>query len=335
MRAAENFQLTTYLFFTLSGYLLARPFFAALAEARRLPSIRVYLLHRFFRIVPCFWLVAVLTLARHGTSAASPLDIAAIFAFAQTFHSQPVDFFFAHIWTLDAEALFYCLLPIVCLATAAVIGRIKSDVIRPAVIGAIGILCLAISLALTFTMADSDWQFAPPPFDLLSAFIPGILLAVIDVTYRERMKEWRPGSALSWGLLIAGVLLIVRAALLDLTQAQERQIEGALGYSLIIASLLILQWTRGSCWRLLDNRLLRWMGTRSYSLYLLHFGILLEFAPVYGWALNTAIKLLIVVPAAGGVTLLAAEFLYRTVERPFVHLGHRFTPSPAGVKLQR
>src|SRR6186713_1297834 len=44
------------MFFVLSGFLLARPFWQALDSGDLLPSLRIYALRRAARIVPGFWL---------------------------------------------------------------------------------------------------------------------------------------------------------------------------------------------------------------------------------------------------------------------------------------
>ncbi|MEO8686355.1 MAG: acyltransferase family protein, partial [Devosia sp.] len=49
------------MFFVLSGFLLARPFWQALDRGRPLPSLRIYALRRAARIVPGFWLALTVT----------------------------------------------------------------------------------------------------------------------------------------------------------------------------------------------------------------------------------------------------------------------------------
>src|SRR4051794_31497697 len=51
-----------WLFFALSGYLIAGPFLRALAEGRRQPPVRSYAIRRAARILPAYWvaLAAVL-----------------------------------------------------------------------------------------------------------------------------------------------------------------------------------------------------------------------------------------------------------------------------------
>src|SRR5688572_21954674 len=45
------------MFFVLSGFLLARPFWTALDEGRPMPSLKVYALRRAARIFPGYWFI--------------------------------------------------------------------------------------------------------------------------------------------------------------------------------------------------------------------------------------------------------------------------------------
>ena len=52
-----NLALGVTLFFALSGFLLYRPFAAAIARAEALPSIPAYLRNRALRILPAYWVI--------------------------------------------------------------------------------------------------------------------------------------------------------------------------------------------------------------------------------------------------------------------------------------
>ena len=61
------------LFFILSGFLLSRPFFLAMARGDRRPSVRHYLWKRVLRVLPLYWVVVAVALlfdpANHGPRA--------------------------------------------------------------------------------------------------------------------------------------------------------------------------------------------------------------------------------------------------------------------------
>src|SRR4051794_21553692 len=74
-----HLDLGLYVFFVLSGYLLARGFAAALVTGTPRPRVGRYVAHRIRRIVPAFWAALLLTLAIEGTNGASLADVARTF----------------------------------------------------------------------------------------------------------------------------------------------------------------------------------------------------------------------------------------------------------------
>ena len=55
-----NLAYGVVLFFTLSGFLLYRPFAASIVRGERLPSVRGYLRNRALRILPAYWAILFL-----------------------------------------------------------------------------------------------------------------------------------------------------------------------------------------------------------------------------------------------------------------------------------
>ena len=56
-----------YLFFALSGFLVAAPFVTAFVEGRPRPRLLPYFRNRALRLVPAAWLLFAFVLLRHGT----------------------------------------------------------------------------------------------------------------------------------------------------------------------------------------------------------------------------------------------------------------------------
>ena len=73
---------------------------------------------------------------------------------------------------------------------------------------------------------------------------------------------------------------------------------------------------------LLDNKFMRWFGTRSYGIYLYHFPIfvLLEKIRVH----NNIPSLLLVTSLRFGISLVLAEISYRFMETPILKLKDKF-----------
>jgi peptidoglycan/LPS O-acetylase OafA/YrhL len=74
---------------------------------------------------------------------------------------------------------------------------------------------------------------------------------------------------------------------------------------------------------------MQWLGERSYAIYVVHVAVIVEFKRIYladGRGPWTALALATLI--AGGVSLVLAEVLHRTVERPFLALRGRLAVMP-------
>jgi peptidoglycan/LPS O-acetylase OafA/YrhL len=320
-----SLQLGIYVFFALSGYLLARPFIVAFHNDERPPDVRRYFANRLLRIVPAFWVVAALTLVLLGTKGASGKQLALLFGFAQTYDESEASRQIVQAWTLGAEMLFYLLLPLVAVAMSATIGKLPRG--RARLGAAAGLLGGALVLAYVYRVTgEGRLAQRPRPPAMLFAFAPGIALAAAEVLHLGRRIGRRRGSAVAWACLLTGLgLLVTRDHVRDLP-AQVAL--ATLGCGLVVAGPLVLQWTRGRAWPLLDNRVMQWLGERSYAIYLVHFQIVKQFADVYEhhgyWGAAGRVAVLAV-----PLTLVAAELLHRLVEVPFLRLRARWRRTPA------
>ena len=120
-------------FFVLSGYLLYRPFAAALLRGDGRPSDRRYLRHRLLRIVPAYWVVVVASFlfaastglvlpstafspAASGVTSIPLSELARFATFTQVYWKDSVAGPFPQAWTLCVEMAFYLVLPVLAWA---------------------------------------------------------------------------------------------------------------------------------------------------------------------------------------------------------------------------
>jgi peptidoglycan/LPS O-acetylase OafA/YrhL len=109
--------------------------------------------------------------------------------------------------------------------------------------------------------------------------------------------------------------------------ARQTPIHHALGQRALLAvlctgalmlGLVVLQLGTGAAPRLFANRLMQWMGERSYSFYLAHIWVLLEIDHALGGGESIATRLAIMAAVALPLTTAIAALSYRYVERPFL-----------------
>ncbi len=310
--------LSLSIFFVLSGYLISRPFAAAYVRGGIPPDAGRYARNRLLRIVPAFWFAVLLTLAVFGLSGSSPLIVPLTLGFGQVF--APGAPFVTHIaqgWTLGAEVTFYALVPV-----AALLSMRSPAGGTPAGRGRrLLALCLALAAGTvawrSLDPTDTTWIEVFP--GVAAAFAPGIALAAVEAAWPERLASLR-ARQLAAPVALAGVALLLLAAAAPAQATWWRWMAEAAGGGLVVAGALLRERSGAPAWRLLRNPVTDWLGHRSYSIYVLHYGIVLWLAQrlaVSGHPWQTLVR--VAVPALLA-TLLFADVSWRCVEQPFLRL---------------
>ncbi len=317
-----------FVFFVLSGYVLGLPFATHRPAARG--GWARYFPRRLVRLYVPVWgafavAMASLTFVDRDYAAGAsvwlrlhPTDIdgEAMWRHLLLLPSGPMG---ANgvLWTLRYEVMFSLLLPLVVVfcRTLPRLNAIKG----PLLLGAAGFF---------FTNKGPDLSFLLPVFTL------GTLLAVERDRvrgYADRIRAWASSGTVWWILSIATVLALGNAwSLRGLTtdpDTIQRLARPSLALTVAGAAGAVLLTAEGPWRHLFDQPLLRWLGSRSFSLYLVHepivvaVGVLLGDRPTLPWSLAVAIP----------VALVVAEVFFRLVERP----SHRLSRWIGGASRPR
>ena len=310
------------IFFVLSAYLLSRPFLHAYIGDEPIPSLSRYLRNRALRILPAFWVVLVLVFVLFGTRGDSFWESLGLASFISSFKASGLHGVFGQPWSLNVEVRFYVLLPLAALVLIALKRALGRRLPRWARI----VLVLGL-IALGF---DASQDYAPhdePFYDSFAAnaahFAPGLLLAVLEHIVPGRAHATRWARYAAPPMFAAGLGLTLFSQYLSYRIPSElvRYIL-PLGAGLILAGPLLWQWAGVDPWRALDNRPLRWIGERSYSLFLVHSLVIAALAPLLATG-GYWVTLAVLGPTALAGSLLAAALLYRYVEQPALRLKAR------------
>ncbi|WP_205698750.1 acyltransferase [Conexibacter sp. SYSU D00693] len=276
------FDLSLYVFFVLSGFLIARPWVAAFVRGERRPSTRRYLTARALRIFPAFWAIFALFALVNSTYGDSFDQILSAMALQQQYHSGlGTQIWMAQGWTLGLEFTFYLLVPVAGWALAQLAARRWSS--TSARVRIVLGLCAAL-FALSFASRllgpqTITFQRALPA--LLMFFLPGVALAAVEQVARPALRA-HPGRARVLALGLLG-LAVVGLGGYHLSKhdipgfhpeaAESRAVWGALVAGTLVAAPLVWQWAGLRAWRVMDRKPLHWVGERSLSIYLLHAGV--------------------------------------------------------------
>jgi peptidoglycan/LPS O-acetylase OafA/YrhL len=298
------------LFFVLSGYLVT-----AILRRDRGNDIywKPFYIKRATRILPPF-LVALLLCAIFYRQEWHELRYYYLFTLAN-FGLIPYEGgkAFGALWSLSVEEHFYLLWPLA-------IRRLGSRVLVPLLLCVLFIEPIARGVITPFT--HTYWiTYALTPFRL-DGLAAGALLAITLESPPKWLASW------SGRVGIAALLVITGLALTHHFNSKDNTVFfNIFGYTLTAigsASLLAFTLLHERSWvsSVLENRVLTFLGTISYGLYLFHPFIFSRFAIVaehYGWH-HHAVLLPIALPFA----LVLCWLSFRFFELPMISLGHRW-----------
>ena len=317
------------LFFALSGYLIGRQIFAALADPRGLSLGRFYA-RRLLRTLPNFYVVVALYFLLPGFRGDAPLPaLWRLLTFTLNLQLPPGTAF-SHAWSLCIEEQFYMVLPAVALLCAAWRGSLRwawLGLILLVLGGMLwreqlwhqlvagnrsgqhdyfkfiysGTLCRAdellagVALAMTRQYHPRAWRWLTSRGNLAAALGLLVLGAACLLFLHDRYAL--APTVFGYPLLALGFGLLIVAALSERSLLRDVRIPGAASLALWSYAIYLLH--RQVC--VLGARTLKQLGYAPGSMTAI--GILLLASVVTGW------------------------LLFALVETPFMRLRDRYVPN--------
>jgi peptidoglycan/LPS O-acetylase OafA/YrhL len=316
-------------FFVLSGFLITSLLLAEWQSTNQI-DLKHFWLRRARRLLPAVWLLLLVLpmlavfFARDALSRLKEDIPAALFYITNwVYIVREVPYFEAfgrppllqQLWSLAVEEQFYLLWPLILLF---LLRTSKNNRFK---------LLLVFLATLAMTALSTAWMAAlySPGLDPLrvyygtdtraAGFLVGALLAMLWSPWQASRKiDSRLLEALGWAGLFALVILYNK-----LNEFQPFLYRGGILLTALASALLIVGASTPTTWisRLLETRALRWIGSRSYSIYLWHWPVFMLTRPGFDVQIPTAwIRVGQVI-----VTFLLAELSYRWVETPVRQRG--------------
>lgn len=318
-------QIVAYVFFALSAYLLSRPYIAAgLGQIRRAPPAGRYVRHRLGRIVPVFWFMLVVSMVQFGTDGTRTVDLVAAFAFGQSWTAAPFNVHLSQAWTLNIEAAFYVALPIVAAAGLYLWGRGGRWRGPLAFLPMLVVCIVAYPLATTWLPATT-----PPsqsPIGGLLVFVPGVLVALVEARWGDRVGRLRLAPVVAILLPIGGLLLAYKQLSIASSGSIAERNYLTLAAGMIMAGLVLWQCTERPTWRFMRWRPIEWIGERTFSIYLGHGAVLYEIRDFGKDQGDPGVHFLLLMLLEIPLAILLGAILYQFIERPFIRLSRKERP---------
>jgi peptidoglycan/LPS O-acetylase OafA/YrhL len=306
-----------FFFFALTGYLLFWPFAKRYFGGGDSIDLRRYAVNRALRILPLYYAVVVVVLLfqEHNPG----LGVWARFlTFTETLSPGTAGRIVGPAWSLVVELCFYLLLPLLAYAVARLAGG--SRMRAGAILIALGLASLAIRVVTIYDADPVDplWRLNLPATFLF--FVPGMLLALVRVSWEERRPAWLRGPRAQGDLWILATIPLW--ALVVLVSYSLDFLVGAAAFLIVGACVLPVR--TGPVANALQWRPLAVVGIASYSLYLWHVPVikaLVDAGASTGFVALTAIA----VPICLAVALAS----YAAIESPFLRLRRQWARSSA------
>lgn len=213
-----------------------------------------------------------------------------------------------HTWSLSVEWQFYMVWPLIVWASLKASDRLLAGVL--VVIGVTSLIASQWMLGI-----DSSAAYFLMPFRGFELAIGALLVFTKDI----RLQGWQESAAAVLGL----AMIVTSAFALD----SNSPFPGVAALAPCIGAALCIQFGKSSAGALLRSSAMVRIGLISYSVYLVHWPILV-FAKYYLYRdLTTAESVGLM-----ALSLVVGHVIYSIIERPFIDKGRAGRPIPlAGV----
>lgn len=315
-------------FFVLSGYLITGILISEVEEEGTI-DLKNFWLRRIRRLVPAVMSMAVViifvsTVVNRVIFTKGCKDFLAsvlgfnnwwqIFNKVSYFEAAGVPSPFTHCWSLAIETQLYLIYPLILLgiyklAKSRGEGRAK----RGLLFAGVTLLLALISVILMIVLFDPQQDASRVYYGTDTRAFSLLFGALLAILWDYRMVPRRLSASVNMvlGSVSFAVLLVMTIAINGSSNFWYR---GGQFFGTILTVLMVYAVSGRKTWlsRFLSNPVLKWIGDRSYSIYLWHYPIILLISK--GIKASWWITLIEIV-----LSVVLAELSYRFIETPIRH----------------
>jgi peptidoglycan/LPS O-acetylase OafA/YrhL len=325
-----------YLFFVLSGFLITTLLLREQDRTGRI-SLSNFYIRRVFRILPPYLvilggIVAFVVLRGEFHERGFPRALKYYLTFMNEFFpstsDHSADNFFSGSWTLGIEEKFYLVWPFLLVAVG--IGAVK----RKLLLVSAAMLVLLALVPLTsgggFVLENSLTAIYPSTIHYF-ILASGCLLAIL-LHYRRGYALLKPLTHPLAAIPIVAAFALLHTNFDGLWHETRNNLWLLVGYAALTVLLLIVLVSPGPLRWLLGTAPMRFVGERSYSLYLLqgpvHF-VVVQAVPGLGQHRTVSALTVFLVGLA------IADLIHRWVEKPLIDVGKQLIARKEARRAER
>lgn len=314
------------IFFVLSGFFITRSVIREFASEKKFSYLR-YLLRHVLRL----WLPMVVTIAFSAVlvylfspsllaKVQSDAISATFFVSNWVYIFREVPYFAAaglpspltHLWYLGVLAQFYLLWPLILM----IIRKIKcSPRLVIGILAGVSVIFMAVFYFVTGDVTRSYYGLDTRFAELMLGALVAVLYQDFGLKYREVIEKCDSRKTFyqyQLGALGAFFILILLAVRADGESAWAYC--GGFFFIAVVTAVIVLGTSVPNIWlnRILANPILKYLGSHSFSLYLMHYPILLVLNPATRTVEIGIWEQLLQIVIVG----VASEIFYQLVEWP-------------------
>ena len=315
-------------FFVLSGFLIGRILYRTYVSDRfSISSVITFLKRRWFRTLPNYYLVLLINFGIAALIGYEVVDGWRYFLFLQNFAS-PLLPFFPESWSLSVEEFAYVLIPLVLLVGTKASPTTRRVIFLTATLALIAIFTLLRvyynSNHVETTLAEWNIGLKSVVIYRLDSIFIGILCSWI---YMNSHSFWRRTRYI-WAVLgmIGLAFFTVGVGFLGLFIESWPFFWNVMYLPTVSITMALFlpvlsEWKSEANW---IHKPVTFISLISYSIYLLHYSIILQLLKRLGdTATMDSVKLFFVTSSYIILTLSASYLLYRYFEKPIMDLRDR------------
>lgn len=315
-------------FFVLSGYLITGILISEVEEEGTI-DLKNFWLRRIRRLVPAVMSMAVVIIFvsafvnRIIFTKGCKDFLASVLGFnnwwqifnkISYFEAAGVPSPFTHCWSLAIETQFYLIYPLILLGIYKLVkSRGEGRANRGLLFAGVTLLLALISVILMIVLFDPQQDASRVYYGTDTRAFSLLFGALLAILWEYRMVPRRLSASVNMvlGSVSFAVLLVMTIAINGSSNFWYR---GGQFFGTILTVLMVYAVSGRKTWlsRFLSNPVLKWMGDRSYSIYLWHYPIILLISK--GIKASWWITLIEIV-----LSVVLSELSYRFIETPIRH----------------